>query len=244
VSDSLHILVVDDDPEILDIVRDYLGEEGFRVSAVASGAEMHQVLAAAPVDLVILDVRLAGENGFDLAKEIRQASDAGIIMLSRKDDVVDRVAGLEVGADDYIAKPFHLRELLARTRSVLRRRAAGSDASEVETATEATATRYRFGGWELDQRSRVLLSPTAKPIELSSGEFDLLVAFLEHPKETLSRDRLLDLTRGVRAAQYDRSIDVQVGRLRRKIEIDPPRPAMIKTVRGAGYRFSLDVELE
>lgn len=243
-SDSLHILVVDDDPEILDIVRDYLGEEGFRVSAVASGAEMHQVLAAAPVDLVILDVRLAGENGFDLAKEIRQASDAGIIMLSRKDDVVDRVAGLEVGADDYIAKPFHLRELLARTRSVLRRRAAGSDTSEVETATEATATRYRFGGWELDQRSRVLLSPAAKPIELSSGEFDLLVAFLEHPKETLSRDRLLDLTRGVRAAQYDRSIDVQVGRLRRKIEIDPPRPAMIKTVRGAGYRFSLDVELE
>lgn len=246
VSEEAHIVVVDDDPEILDVVGEYLGEEGYRVSTVTSGADMRRILKEGPVDLVILDVRLAGENGFDLAQEIRQENDAGIIMLSRKDDVVDRVAGLEVGADDYIAKPFHLREVLARTRSVLRRRESGareSGAGTPETPTERSGNRYLFGRWQLDARSRILLSPDAEPVELSSGEFDLLLAFLKHPKQTLSRDRLLDLTRGVRAAQFDRSIDVQVGRLRRKIEADPPRPAIIKTVRGAGYKFSLDVEL-
>lgn len=241
-SGSAHVLVVDDDPEIRDVIKDYLAEEGYRVSPAATGAEMRQILGRSAVDLVILDVRLAGENGFDLARELRQKSDAGIIMLSRKDDVVDRVAGLEVGADDSIAKPFHLRELLARTRSVLRRRNAPAPPAEATPAVRV-GTEYVFGGWRLDRRSRVLLSPSSRPVELSSGELDLLLAFLEHPKQTLSRDRLLDLTRGVRAARYDRSIDVQVGRLRRKIEADPPRPEIIKTVRGAGYRFALEVEL-
>jgi len=241
VAEGAHILVVDDDPEILDVVREYLGDEGYRVSSAASGAEMRESLKGSDVDLVILDVRLSGENGFDLAKELRESSDAGIIMLSRKDDVVDRVAGLEIGADDYIAKPFHLRELLARTRSVLRRR-AGSTESANGSPAEQPGSRYVFGGWQLDRRTRVLISPSSKPVELSSGEFDLLLAFLENPKEPLSRDRLLDLTRGVRAAQFDRSIDVQVGRLRRKIEANPPRPAMIKTVRGVGYKLSVDVK--
>lgn len=242
-TEGAHILVVDDDPEILDVVREYLGDEGYRVSSAASGAEMRESLKASGVDLVILDVRLSGENGFDLAKELRESSDAGIIMLSRKDDVVDRVAGLEIGADDYIAKPFHLRELLARTRSVLRRRAGRSESTN-GSPVEQPGSRYVFGGWQLDRRSRVLISPSSKAVELSSGEFDLLLAFLENPKEPLSRDRLLDLTRGVRAAQFDRSIDVQVGRLRRKIEANPPRPEMIKTVRGVGYKLSVDVEVK
>lgn len=238
---SEHILVVDDDPEIREVVDDYLTEEGFRVSLAADGNAMHEALQHEPADLVILDVRLPGEDGLTLAAKLRQSSQAGIIMLSSKDDLVDRVAGLEVGADDYVAKPFHLRELLARVRSVLRRRDC-SPAPVRSGTTEKRETRLRFAGYELDRHTRLLLAPNGEPVELSAGEFDLLIAFLEHPKRTLSRDQILDHARGREATPFDRSIDVQVGRLRRKIEANPRRPELIKTVRGAGYIFDIDVQ--
>jgi two-component system OmpR family response regulator len=235
-----HILVVDDDPDIREVVHDYLSEEGFRVSLAADGAAMQGVLDRGPVDLVILDVRLPGEDGLTLAARLRQDSRAGIIMLSRKDDLVDRVAGLEVGADDYVAKPFQLRELLARVRSVLRRRGSCAAATESEAA-DRPASKFRFAGYELDRHTRLVLAPGGEPVELSAGEYDLLLTFLEHPKRPLSRDQILDYAHGREAALFDRSIDVQVGRLRRKIEANPRRPELIKTVRGVGYMFDTDV---
>lgn len=238
---SEHILVVDDDPDIRELVSDYLMEEGFSVSSAADGEAMHEVLERGPVDLVILDVRLPGEDGLTLAAELRQKIEAGIIMLSCKDELVDKVAGLEVGADDYLAKPFHLRELLARVRSVLRRRDGGLAPSSNRTAKQPD-TNLRFAGFELDRHKRLLLTPTGEPVDLSAGEFDLLVAFLKHPKRALSRDQILDDVRGREAAPFDRSIDVQVGRLRRKIESNPRRPELIKTVRGVGYMFDIEVQ--
>lgn len=238
---ATHILVVDDDPEVREVIEEYLSEEGFRVSLAPDGPAMWAVLAEDSVDLVILDVKLPGEDGLSLAAELRRRGDSAIIMLSRKDDLVDRVAGLEVGADDYVAKPFHLRELLARVRSVLRRRDA-SPGQSAPAAKESARASLRFAGWVLDPHARRLTGPDDRPVELSSAEFDLLLAFLEHPGRALSRDRLLDLARGREAAAFDRSIDVQVGRLRRKIEPDPKRPALIKTVRGAGYMFAAAVE--
>lgn len=239
-SEPEHILVVDDDPDIREVIHDYLSEEGFRVSRAGDGAAMQGVLDRGPVDLVILDVRLPGEDGLTLAARLRRDSQAGIIMLSRKDDLVDRVAGLEVGADDYVAKPFQLRELLARVRSVLRRRGSGPASTETEAA-ERSAGRLYFAGYELDRHTRLVLAPSGEPVELSAGEYDLLLTFLEHPKRPLSRDQILDYAHGREAALFDRSIDVQVGRLRRKIEANPRRPEMIKTVRGVGYMFDTDV---
>jgi two-component system OmpR family response regulator len=239
-SESEHILVVDDDAAIRDVIDEYLSDEGFRVSLAADGAAMQEVLERGPVDLVILDVRLPGEDGLTLAARLRQGSEAGIIMLSRKDDLVDRVAGLEVGADDYVPKPFELRELLARIRSVLRRRGAKVAGAGGQDA-EKLGRKLCFAGYELDSRSRVVLAPSGDPVELSAGEYDLLLTFLEHPKRPLSRDQILDITRGREAAPFDRSIDVQVGRLRRKIEANPRRPELIKTVRGVGYLFDRDV---
>ncbi len=235
-----HVLVVDDDPEIRELVDDYLTEEGFRVSLAADGEAMHEVLKRESVNLVILDVRLPGEDGLTLAAKLRQNSQVGVIMLSRKDDLVDKVAGLEVGADDYVAKPFHLRELLARVRSVLRRRDCSAAPAPTGT-TQKVETKLRFAGFELDRHTRLLLAPSGEPVDLSAGEFDLLVAFLENPKRTLSRDQILDHASGREAAPFDRSIDVQVGRLRRKIEANPRRPELIKTVRGVGYMFDIDV---
>jgi len=236
------ILVVDDDPGIRDLVEEYLRSEGFRVATVPDGEAMRRALAATEVDLVVLDVRLPAEDGFSLALELRQRSDVGIIMLSQKEDVVDRVAGLEVGADDYLSKPFSLRELLARIRSVLRRRADQGAARSSDGQRLATPARYRFAGWELDGESRILVSPEALPVELSGGEFDLLLAFVEHPRRVLSRDQLLELARNRTATLFDRSVDVQVGRLRQKIESDRRRPALIRTVRGAGYMLAAEVE--
>lgn len=238
---SEHILVVDDDPEIREVVDDYLTEEGFRVSLAADGKAMHEALERGPVDLVILDVRLPGEDGLTLAAKLRQGSQAGIIMLSRKDDLVDKVAGLEVGADDYVAKPFHLRELLARVRSVLRRRES-DPATPLAPAAEKLETKLRFAGFELDRRKRLLVAPSGEPVDLSAGELDLLIAFGEHPKRVLSRDQILNHARGREAAPFDRSVDVQVGRLRRKIEANPRRPELIKTIRGVGYMFDIDVQ--
>lgn len=238
-----HVLVVDDDPEIRSSVKEYLADEGFRVTTAEDGAQLRQTLETDPADVVILDVRLPGESGFDLVMELRQASEIPIILLSQKDDLVDRVAGLELGADDYLPKPFHLRELLARLRSLIRRSEVRADEeASLSGEDEENDGSLRFSGWLLDTRRRELFSPGDEPIELSTGEFNLLLAFVERPNRVLSRDQLLDIVSNREAAPFDRSIDVQIGRLRRKIEPNPKRPVLIKTVRGAGYMFSSDVE--
>jgi len=240
-SESGHILVVDDQQEICDLVREYLTDEGFRVSTANDGAGLREEMARGPVDLVILDLVLRGEDGLQLARELRSQSDIGIIMLTGRGETVDRIIGLEMGADDYLSKPFHLRELLARVRSVLRR---GSAARPGERSGAPARARIRFAGWTLDLASRELLSPTGEDVRLTTGEFELLSAFVNHANQVLSRDRLLDLSRHREAGPFDRTIDVQVGRLRRKLEDDPKTPTMIKTVRGGGYIFTPPIENE
>jgi two-component system, OmpR family, response regulator len=238
-SETGHILVVDDQQEICDLVREYLSDEGFRVSTANDGASMREIVGRDAVDLVILDLVLRGEDGLQLARELRSQSDIGIIMLTGRGETVDRIIGLEMGADDYLSKPFHLRELLARVRSVLRRganRGSGGDRGG------ASRVRIKFAGWGLDLASRELVSPAGEEVRLTTGEFELLAAFVHHANQVLSRDRLLDLSRHREAGPFDRTIDVQVGRLRRKLEDDPKNPTMIKTVRGGGYMFTPPVE--
>ncbi len=196
-------------------------------------------MSQSPVDLVILDLMLPGEDGLTLARSLREDSNVGIIILTGRGETVDRIIGLEMGADDYLPKPFHLRELLARVKSVMRRVASGATLSG-----GAVRSRVRFGGWSLDLSSRELLSPGGEEVRLTTGEFDLLAAFVNNPNQVLTRDRLLDLARNREAGPFDRTIDVQVGRLRRKLEDDPQNPTMIKTVRGSGYIFTPTVEVE
>ena len=238
-NDGPHILVVDDQREICDLVQDYLSDEGYRVSIANDGAAMRRVMAQSAVDLVILDLMLPGEDGLTLARALRDVSDVGIIILTGRGDTVDRIIGLEMGADDYLPKPFHPRELLARVRSVLRR--ASSRTAENALATRSRA---RFAGWNLDLASRELRSPSGKEVRLTTGEFDLLAAFVNNANQVLTRDRLLDLARNREAGPFDRTIDVQVGRLRRKLESDPQKPTLIKTVRGSGYIFTPSIEAE
>jgi len=238
-SETGHILVVDDQQEICDLVREYLTGEGFRVSTANDGAGLREEMARSKIDLVILDLMLPGEDGLQLARELRGDSDVGIIMLTGRGETVDRIIGLEMGADDYLPKPFHLRELLARVRSVMRR--AASRAAE---KSGGERPRVRFADWTLDLSSRELLSPTGEDVRLTTGEFELLAALVNHAHQVLSRDRLLDLSRHREAGPFDRTIDVQVGRLRRKLEDDPKNPAMIKTVRGGGYMFTPSVDFE
>jgi two-component system, OmpR family, response regulator len=237
-NDIGHILVVDDQREICDMVQDYLSSEGYRVSIAHDGTGMRRAMAQSPADLVILDLMLPGEDGLTLARWLREESGVGIIMLTGRGETVDRIIGLEMGADDYLPKPFHLRELLARIKSVLRRVSA-------RTAEKAPAQRSqaRFAGWHLDLSSRELFSPAGQEVRLTTGEFDLLAAFVSNPNQVLTRDRLLDLARNREAGPFDRTIDVQVGRLRRKLEDDPQRPTMIKTVRGTGYIFTPAVDM-
>jgi two-component system OmpR family response regulator len=237
-SDNGHILVVDDQPEICDVVREYLTGEGYRVSTAHDGAGMRRVLSQSPADLVILDLMLPGEDGLTLARSLRSQSGVGIIILTGRGETVDRIIGLEMGADDYLPKPVHLRELLARVKSVLRRVQSGTD-----DGPQPTRSRARFAGWNLDLSSRELLSPAGQGVRLTTGEFDLLSAFVNNANQVLSRDRLLDLARDREAGPFDRTIDVQVGRLRRKLEDDPQNPSLIKTVRGSGYIFTPAVEL-
>lgn len=238
---ALKVVIVDDDLEIRDLVRAYLTEEGFVVEEAGDGNALRVLIAKNVPDLILLDLKLPGEDGLTLARDIRQDHpNIGIVIISGKNDVIDRVAGLEVGADDYISKPFHLRELLARIRSVLRRNENGAAVpSAAPAAAAGTEPRkiHRFQGWTLDCDGRTLTAPDGRPIDLTGGEFDLLVAFVTHPNRALSRDQLLDYTYSVEADSYDRSIDVQVGRLRRKIESDSKRPVLIKTVRNVGYMF-------
>ncbi|MFA7664648.1 MAG: response regulator [Burkholderiaceae bacterium] len=231
------LLVVDDEEDIREMLGDYLSSYGFDVRTVANGNEMRAALAQTPCELVLLDLGLPGEDGLTLARDLRSQNPAmGIIIVTGRGQAVDRIIGLEVGADDYIAKPFDLRELLARVRSVLRRlrlpvaEAAGSDAED--------CTSLSFDGWRMDLASRSLWRASGEAVTLTTGEFDLLTAFVRNPNRVLSRDTLMDLIHHREAGPYDRSIDVQVGRLRRKIENDSARPEMIKAVRGVGYIFT------
>ncbi|MDY0743771.1 response regulator [Paucibacter sp. R3-3] len=241
-----HILAVDDDAAMRELIAEYLTENELRVTAVASGAEMQQVLAEQLVDLVVLDLRLGGEDGMTLARRLREGSQIPVIIVTGKTEEADRVMGLELGADDYITKPFSPRELLARIRAVLRRFELARELQRQPrgpTRDERTLRAYRFAGWELNLRSRRLSSPEGRRVELSNGEFNLLQALCAAPQRVLSRDQLLDLSRLHGAEVYDRSIDVQILRLRRKIEADPAFPQFIRTERGAGYVFDTPVDV-
>jgi two-component system OmpR family response regulator len=227
------ILVVDDDPEIRRLLADYLGRNGCTPAVAADAGAARTVLEADPPDLVVLDVMMPGEDGLSLCRWIRGRGSLPVILLTALGEETDRVVGLELGADDYLVKPFGPRELLARVRSVLRRTGAAPATPETD--------RLAFDGWILDLRRRELTDPDGALVDLTRGEFDLLAVFARRPQEVLDRDALLDATRGREANPFDRSVDVQVGRLRRKIEADPARPALIKTVRGAGYLLAADV---
>ncbi|MGI9486720.1 MAG: response regulator [Geminicoccaceae bacterium] len=235
------ILVVDDDPRVRDLLSRYLEGEGYKVASVEHGEAMRRHLADSSVDMVILDLNLPGEDGLSLARELRATSDVAIIMITGKGDPIDRVVGLEIGADDYIPKPFELREVLARIRAVLRR-AVCRPAEVPVTGTPASPGCLGFAGWRFDPAKRELHNPDGEMVSLSTSELDLLATFLQHPTRVLNRDQLLDLLRGEAWTPFDRSIDTQVGRLRKKIERDPGNPDLIKTVRGIGYVFSADVE--
>lgn len=244
-SSQIHILVVDDDARIRSMLRRYLKDEGFQVSEAEDGAAMRLALESKPADLILLDLVLPGEDGFTLAHYIRQRSSTPIIMLTGKGDVIDKVAGLEAGADDYIPKPFHLREVLARIHTVLRRAqpvsSPSTSASVPAVGDPSEGQILRFEGWQLDLAKRDLSGPDGQPITLTTGEFELLRTFTQNPNRVLDRDMLMDLVKGREWAAYDRSIDAQVVRLRKKIEADSSAPKLIKTIRGAGYLFAAKV---
>jgi two-component system OmpR family response regulator len=236
---SGHILVVDDDQEIRDLLSRFLSKHGYRVTAARDGKEMRRALADWNIDLIVLDLMLPGEDGLSLCRDLRARSQIPVIMLTMKGEETDRILGLEMGADDYLPKPFNPRELIARIKAV-RRRSTGA----ATTSTGNGAALLRFAGWKLARGFRRLESPGGLVVDLSTGEFDLLVAFVEHPQKVLTRDQLLDLTQGRAEAAFDRSIDMQVSRLRRKIEPNPNEPELIKTVRGGGYVLAADVSAD
>ncbi|MFC4346849.1 response regulator [Kordiimonas lipolytica] len=235
------ILVVDDDPRVRQMLQRYLSGEGFQTVLAADLRQAGQSLKEQPVSLVILDINLGSDDGLDFAREVR-AADGGlpIIILSGKDDVVDRIVGLEVGADDYVTKPFHLRELLARIKTVLRRSATRRDGTRRDMTANDSA--IRFGAWYLLRGSRRLLREDGAEHVLTTGEFKLLDALTRHPQRVLSRDRLLDMVAGRNWTPFDRSIDTQIRRLRSKVEENPAAPSLIKTVRGEGYMLAVRVE--
>jgi len=235
-----HILIVEDDPFVQKTLKAYLVSEGFRVTTVSDGRGMRTSFDKDPADLVIMDLRLPGEDGFHLTRELRDRSSVGIIILTAKQEVVDRVVGLEIGADDYVTKPWDERELLARIRSVLRR--VEENRSVRAIADSAGQTQIVFDGWTLDLDLRKLTDGDETEIALTTSEYALLVTFVEHATRPLSRDFLLDAVYKRPWEPFDRSIDVLVTRLRRKIESDPKNPERIKTVRGTGYVFSVPVK--
>ncbi|WP_375165032.1 response regulator [Rhizobium hidalgonense] len=230
------ILVVDDDARIRQMLVRYFEDNGYRVNAVGNGAAMRAELSKASYSAVFLDLVLpGGENGLELLKELRSTSDVPVLMLTGQDDVTDKVVGLEFGADDYVAKPFHLRELLARLRTVLRRRTPAPQAAPAPNAGEEV---LQFDGWRLEVGRRRLSSPQGEDVSLTTGEFDMLLVFARNPGRVLSRDKLMDLTRSRSLEAFDRAIDAQIVRLRKKVEVDPKEPMMIQTVRGVGYVFT------
>ena len=239
--DQAHIIVVDDEEDIRETLHDYLTAHGFSVAAADGGAALRRLFAERPADLVLLDINMPGEDGLSLTRFLRAQSGTSVILLTAMGEMVDRIVGLEMGADDYIAKPFDPRELLARIRSVLRRRripaAPGAPAAAPGQARAAKPGEVRFGRCILNLDSHKLLDERHNEIVLTSAEFDLLKVFAAHPNQVLSRDRLLDLTSHRDLDPFDRSIDVRITRVRRKIEVDAAHPQVIKTVRGSGYMF-------
>ena len=231
-----HIVVVDDEPGIRETIGEYLELHDFSVTTVDGGDGLREVIDDKDVDLVLLDIRMPGEDGLTLARFLRESTHVGIIMLTAAGEVVDRIVGLEMGADDYLAKPVDLRELLARIKAVLRR----ASQAEEETADDGgTAVRtVRFGEFTLNLESHKLFEASGSEVPLTSMEFDLLKAFADHPNRVLTRDQLLNLAHNRDWEPFDRSIDIRIARIRRKIESDPAKPQVIKTVRGAGYLFS------
>jgi two-component system OmpR family response regulator len=227
-----HILVVDDDREIRTLLEKYFARNGLRVSLASDTKTADQLLAAGRFDLIVLDIMLPGEDGLAYCRRLRRDADVPIVMLTAMTGDADRIIGLELGADDYVVKPFNPRELVARIRAVLRR------THEAPEATPQRVLAYHFAGWTLDTSRRVLIAKDGTVLHLSSGEFDLLSAFACYPQRVLTRDQLSDIAHGRQANVLDRSIDVQVSRLRRKIEVDVADPQLIKTVRGGGYLFT------
>lgn len=235
---TTEILVIDDDPEIRRLLRTCFEREGYLVSEAGDAADARAALAKGSVSLVTLDLTLGRDDGLSLAREIRANCDVSIVMVSGKGDAVDRIVGLELGADDYISKPFNLREVLARVRAVLRRR----DASTANTpAPQAKHELYNFGDWTLDMTSRELRDSAGSPRELTTGEFNLLEIFVRRPHRVLSRDEIMDLLKGHDYSPLDRSIDALVSRLRKKIDDDGSKSPQIKSVRGIGYMLAMDV---
>jgi DNA-binding response OmpR family regulator len=236
---TAHILAVDDDPSVRKMIADYLGDNEMRVTTLASGRDIRDTLARETIDLVVLDLRLPGEDGMQIARKLRLDSGIPIIMLTGRKDEADRVMGLELGADDYLTKPFSPRELLARIRALLRRARAQQTVADGLQKIRA----YRFAGFELNVRLRRLHGPGGANIPLTNNEFNLLAAFLAAPQRVLSRDQILGFSRLHNDEVYDRSVDVQVGRLRRKIQPGKSSPELIRTERGAGYVFTAAVEI-
>jgi DNA-binding response OmpR family regulator len=236
--DSNRVIVVDDEPDIRAMIADYLGRDGYAVSRCASGAELDVTLQSGAADLVVLDVSLPGEDGISIARRLRAAGTTSIIMLTALDDVVDRIVGLEVGADDYLTKPFDLRELRARVRAVLRRAAVASDAVATDyRLPPADEKLFPFGKVCLDLDGHCLIDGDGIEQRLTATEFDLLVAFARNPNRVMSRDQLLDTNYGRDEDPFDRSIDIRITRIRKKVEVDASKPQVIKTVRGAGYIY-------
>lgn len=232
----LHIALVDDAPDITELLTHYLREQGgYRVTALHSGRALMALMPVDPPALVLLDLGLPGEDGFAIARQLREHWSCGLVIVTGRGDAVDKVVGLEVGADDYITKPFDMRELLARVKAVLRRLAPRAETAAASAAAPTSET-LRFSHWQIDLAARRLTGPDGE-VPLTTGEFELLQVFVKHPGRVLSRDFLLEQTRGREAAPFDRTIDVQVGRLRKKIEADAENPQIIKSVRGAGYVF-------
>lgn len=231
------IAVVEDDREIRAMVVDLLKREGFVVLGCGTTAEFDQLQARQRIDLAILDVMLPGEDGLSLCRRLRAKGEVAVLMVTAKGDDIDRIVGLEIGADDYLPKPFNPRELVARARAILRRT---REAQRVVSVLPAE--RYRFDGWMIDAGSRSVADPDGEPLDLTGGEFDLLLCFVTHPQRVLNRDQLLDWTRGRSASSFDRAVDVQLSRLRRRLATRPGGEALIKTVRGGGYQFTAPVE--
>jgi DNA-binding response OmpR family regulator len=239
----LHLAVLDDETDITRLLATYLQAQGFRVSELHSGSALFELMARDAPALVLLDLGLPGEDGFTIARELRARWHCGLVIVTGRGDAVDKVVGLEIGADDYVTKPFDLRELLARVKAVLRRMTPAEPAPAAAAAPAApSGQRLRFAGFVLDAAARRVIDAEGRDVPLTGGEFDLLVAFARAPGRVLSRDFLLESTRGREAGPFDRTIDVQVGRLRRKLEPGAEPPQLIKSVRGAGYLFTPPVE--
>ena len=234
-SDAQHIAILDDDPEIRSLLEQNLRGAGFEVSTASNGRDLKTILEHQTIDLIVLDLMLPGEDGLTICRELRAESNIPIIMLTAMTHEADRIIGLEMGADDYLTKPFSPRELVARIKATLRRQGMVTTQSEDRSRTAV------FEGWKLDVVRRELRDPDDVLVDLTSGEFDLLAALIERPNRLMTRDLLLDITKGRQADVFDRSIDITISRLRQKIEEDPKNPQFIKTVRGKGYIFSAEI---